>query len=383
VHLLLACDKFRGSLTAAEANAAILDALDASALRADADCVPLADGGEGTLDALDAGTAERRRAAVTGPFGAPVTVEWLLDPARRRAVVEMAAAAGHGAVGPAGYDPDTASSVGVGELVCAALDGGATEIVVALGGSVTVDGGAGALEALGARFLDADRAPLLRPAGRALGRIAGVDLSGLDRRLSGVTIILACDVDNPLAGPRGAARVFGPQKGVAAEAVDAFDAALVHLDAILAEARGGEPLAEVPHAGAAGGMMVGLSAAARTLARDGFALVAEHHALNERVAAVDLVVTGEGSLDPQSLGGKGPVAIARMAREAAVPAIAFAGRLAAPSHDLRAAGITAAFAIARGPSSLEEALAGARPALVETARNVFDLFAAARASGRR
>lgn len=380
MRVLVACDKFRGSLTAAEANAAILEALAASGLEAAATAIPIADGGEGTLEALADGTAPRRT-TVTGPFGAPLEASWLLDAGAGRAVVEMAAAAGHGAVGPGGYDPDRASSAGVGELVLAAVSEGAREVVIALGGSVTVDGGAGALEALGARYLDADGRPVVRPAGRGLRKVARVDLSGLDPRVGDVAIVLAADVDNPLAGPSGAARVFGPQKGVRAEDVEAFDAALRHFDAVVAAARGAAPLAEARHAGAAGGMMVGLSAAGRTVARDGFAVVAEHHGLGRRIAGADLVVTGEGSLDGQSLGGKGPVAIARMARDAGVPAIAFAGRLAAGADDLRGVGITAAFAIARGPATLEEALAGAREALRETARNAFDLMAAAR-SGR-
>jgi len=377
VRVLVACDKFRGSLTAAEANAAILAALAGSRLEATATALPIADGGEGTLEALRDG-ATRRRTTVTGPFGAPVEAGWLLDEASRRAVVEMASAAGHAAVGPGGYDPDRASSVGIGELVLAAVEAGAREVVIALGGSVTVDGGAGALGALGARFLDADGEPLERPAGRALSRIARVDLAAVDPRVRETALVLAADVDNPLAGPSGAARVFGPQKGVRDEDIEAFDAALRHFDAVLAQARDAAPLAEARHAGAAGGMMVGLSAAAPTLARDGFAVVAEHHGLAARVAEADLVVTGEGSLDAQSLGGKGPVAIARMARDAGVPAIAFAGRLAAGADDLSAAGVTAAFCISRGPASLAEALAGAGEALRETARGAFDLVAAAR-----
>ncbi|WP_108658940.1 glycerate kinase [Acuticoccus kandeliae] len=380
MHILIACDKFRGSLTAAEANASIAAGLAMSPLEATATTLAIADGGEGTLDALAGGTAERRRTTIRSPFGDPYEGAWLYDPAAKRAVIELAAVAGHAAAAHKGYDPDVASSVGVGELVRAALDAGAGTVVVALGGSITVDGGAGALEALGARYYDASGAPLIHPAGRGLAAIERVDLSGLDPRAAGLSIVLAADVDNPLLGVRGAARVFGPQKGVRAEDIEAFDAALGHFDAKVAEA-GRARLADTPFAGAAGGMMVGLAGIAETTARDGFALVAEHHRLEERIAAATLVVTGEGSLDSQSLGGKGPVAIARMAEAAGKPAIAFAGRLAVGPEALVAHGIKAAFSISHGPSSLEDALAGAREALTHTAAHAFATLAIGRALG--
>ncbi|MBJ3777578.1 glycerate kinase [Acuticoccus mangrovi] len=378
MKILIACDKFRGSLTAAEANAAIADALAASALDASCLAIAIADGGEGTLAALEGPGSRRLETTVTGPYGKPLEVEWLYDEARRRGVIELAVAAGHGVAAEEGYDPDRASSVGVGELIRAALDEGAREVVIALGGSITVDGGAGALEALGGRFFDDKGAPLARPAGRGLADVARVDLSGLDARVRGLSIVLAADVDNPLIGPRGAARVFGPQKGVAAADIDDFDAALAAFDRAVAAARSADTLANHEFAGAAGGMMVGLSAIADTAARDGFQVVAEHHDLDAAMADVALVVTGEGSLDSQSLGGKGPVAIARAAAASGVPAIAFAGRLAVAAEDLRAHGIVAAFAIGRGPASLEEALAAGADGLHETARNAFDLIAAAR-----
>ncbi len=377
IRLLVACDKFRGSLTAKEANEAILAGLAASGLAAEAEARPLADGGEGTVAAFAAAVAGRTlEVPVRDAFGRPATAPVFLAADGALAVVEAASAAGHD---PAGRTaPDGATSFGLGEAIRAVLEAGARHVVVGLGGSITVDGGAGLLEALGARFTGADGQPLERPAGRGLSAIAGADLSGLDPRLSGARIEVASDVDNPLLGPRGAAAVFGPQKGVAPGDVAAFDAALAHLDAVLSAATGRPSVAGAPAAGAAGGMLVGLSAAGRPVVREGFACIAERTGLFEALDRADLVVTGEGSLDGQSLGGKGPVALARRAAARGRPAIAFAGRLDAPREALAAAGIRAAFPLPSGPVSLEEALTDAAPLLAERAAHVFSLVAAAR-----
>ncbi|WMS40838.1 glycerate kinase [Acuticoccus sp. MNP-M23] len=385
MHILIACDKFRGSLTAAEANAAIAAGLAQSALSAHATfvCLPIADGGEGTIDALSGPGTARVEGVARGPFGGTAPAYFAHDAGAGRAVIEMAAIAGHAAAKDAGYDPDKASSVGVGDLILAALDAGAHEIVVALGGSISVDGGAGALHALGGRFADASGKDLGIPAGRALARVAGVDLSGLDPRAGRARIIVAADVDNPLTGPNGAAAVFGPQKGVKPEEVAAFDAALGHFDDMVAAALGRGSYAAEPFAGAAGGMMTGLSAISPTTATDGFALVQAHHKLEEAIRRADLVVTGEGSLDGQSLGGKGPVGIARMAMAAGVPCLAFAGRVAAQPDALGAAGVTAAFAIAQGPQTLDDALGNAAPSLTVTARAAFALYESALRPGGR
>ncbi len=195
--------------------------------------------------------------------------------------------------------------------------------------------------------------------------------------------MIAADVDNPLVGPRGAAAVFGPQKGVKAEDVAAFDDALGRFDDAVAKALGRESYRDTPFAGAAGGMMTGLSAIAPTTATDGFALVRTHHDLDAAIAGADLLVTGEGSLDGQSLGGKGPVGIARIAMEAGVPCIAFAGRVAASPDALAKAGVVAAFAISPEPQTLEAALAGAGDNLKRTARAAFALYAAALTRGGR
>ena len=382
IEILIACDKFRGSLTAREANAAILEGLTSSGLAAEARALPIADGGEGTIDALEGHAMTRRHARVAGAFGEPVEADYLYDAEQRAAVIEMAAVAGHAATHGKGYDPDRATSRGVGELIAAALDDGARHVTVAVGGSVTVDGGAGALMALGARYLDDAGEVIEVPAGRTLARIASVDLSQLDPRTDRLAIVLAADVDNPLVGPNGAAAVFGPQKGVASEDVPGYDAALAHFDALLSEATGAEPLANAPFAGAAGGMLVGLRAAATTTARDGFAVVAQHHQLEEAIAACDLVITGEGSLDAQSLSGKGPIAIARMAQAARRPAIAFAGRVAVDPATLAEHGLVA-FAILRTPVGLRDALASGATNLTATAESAFRLIGSFRGPSSR
>lgn len=375
MRLLIACDKFRGSLTATEANEAILAGLAGAELAAEALTRAIADGGEGTLDAFAAAVpGALRRARVAAPLGGRVEAPFFLGADGSLAVVECAAAVGHHRVDR--HDPDRATSHGVGSLIAAALDAGARRIVLGLGGSVTVDGGAGLLEALGARHLDAAGEPIARPAGRRLAEVARVDLSGVDPRLCEAVVEVASDVDNPLAGENGAAAVFGPQKGVAPADVTAFDAALCHYDRVIAEARGGAPLADEPFAGAAGGMIVGLSAARAPVCRDGFALLAEATGLAGALAAADLVVTGEGSLDGQSLGGKGPVALARMARERGTPCIAFAGRLAVDPATLAAEGVTAAFPLPAEPTTLAEALGTARTLLAHRAESVFRLLAA-------
>ncbi|MEM0907374.1 MAG: glycerate kinase [Pseudomonadota bacterium] len=382
MNILIACDKFRGSLTAKEANAAIIEALEGSRLasRARPTAIPIADGGEGTLAALASHDSVIMKAPARDPFGAWHEAEWLHDRANGRAIIEMAQVAGHSCAQTEGYDPDRASSAGVGDLIKAALDQQIDKVVVSLGGSITVDGGAGALEALGARFLDGDGKVVQNAVGRALARVDAVDLTNLDPRAAGLSIIAAADVDHPLSGPGGAAAVFGPQKGVASGDIAAFDRALTQFDAAVAHACGRPVYADEPFAGAAGGMLVGLSAIAPTKGIDGFALVTAHHNLDGLIDEADLLVTGEGSLDQQSLGGKGPVAIARAARAANVPAIAFAGRLAASPAALRAEGIGAAFSISNGPQSLEEALSNAGPALISAATHAFnamDLLASA------
>ncbi len=365
-------------MTAADANSAIARGIARALPAATTVQIPIADGGEGTLAALTLDDTHSRTATVESPFGAPIDVPWSFDPATGLAVVELAVAAGHPTLLGAGYDPDRASSYGVGQLIAAALDAGANTVVVAVGGSVTVDAGAGALEALGAVLLDETGNALERSAGRGLAGVRSVDRSGMHPRLDAAHVILASDVDNPLCGPRGASAVFGPQKGVAAADIAAFDAALANFDAAAAAATGLDPLRDAPFAGAAGGMMVGLRAAARDFtARDGFTLMAERRNLADAIAAADWVVTGEGSMDQQSLSGKGPVALARMARDAGKPVVGFVGRRAVDYEALRNEGFSAVFPLSPEPQTLEDALAGGPAALEQAVAHAFGLIGAA------
>jgi glycerate kinase len=357
MKIVIAPDSFKESLSAPEVAAAI--ARGWQQVFPDAECLlrPMADGGEGTVDALLAAVGgERRECRVRGPMGAPVAAHWgWLGQAT--AVIEMAAASGLHWVPREQRDARLASSFGTGELILQALDAGATRIILGLGGSATNDGGAGLLQALGVRFLDAAGRELA-PGGAALAALDQLDLSGLDARLLKAQIEVAADVDNPLCGPRGASAVFGPQKGATPAQVAELDAALGRYARIVA-ATLGEDHAQFPGVGAAGGLGFAARALLKASFRPGIELVAELSGLAEAVQGADLVITGEGRMDAQTLHGKTPVGVARVARTAGVPVIALAGSLGEGYQALYQAGIEAAFSLAPGPISLEQAMRGA------------------------
>ncbi|SDN89922.1 glycerate kinase [Klenkia soli] len=334
MKVVLAPDKFKGTLTAAEVAAAVVAGLPAST---DVVQLPVADGGEGTAAAALAAGAVARTVRVTGPTGEPVDA--VLALLGDTAVVELAGASGL-AVLPGGVPAaQTATSAGTGELVRAALDAGCTRIVLGVGGSACTDGGAGLLTALGARLTDAAGADL-PPGGAALVRLHAVDLAGLDPRLAGTEVVLATDVDNPLLGPTGAAAVYGPQKGADPDDVVALEAGLARWAAVL----GGDP--DVPGAGAAGGVGFGALAVLGAVRRPGIDVVLDLVGFDAALAGADLVVTGEGSLDEQTLHGKAPAGVAARARAAGVPVVAVAGRCLLDAEQLRAAGFRAVFALA-------------------------------------
>lgn len=331
-------------------------------------CVPMADGGEGTLAALLAGGGERRLARVEGPLGEPVEAAWGLL-ADGGAVIEMATASGLALVPVGRRDALRASSFGVGQLIRAALDAGARRILLTLGGSACNDAGAGLLQALGARLRDAGGGELVR-GGAALSHLAHIDLSGLDARLAGVTLQAAVDVDNPLCGAQGASVVFGPQKGASRADVERLDAALAHFSRLL----GAEALAGLPGSGAAGGLGFALRAVLGAELRPGVELVAEQLGLAGRIAGADLVLTGEGRLDGQTLRGKTPLGVLRLARAAGVPCVALAGSLGEGYERLYQEGLTAAFALSEGPESLEQALACAEVRIEARSRAIARLW---------
>ncbi|MGY1815623.1 glycerate kinase [Blastococcus sp. SYSU D00820] len=342
--VVLAPDTFKGSLAAPEVAAALGRGLRRRLPGVRLVERPVADGGEGTVDLLLRHGATPVTVPVHGPTGAPLPATYALR--GDTAVVEMAAAAGLGLLpeGPDDTTARTASTAGVGELVADALGRGTRRIVVAVGGSATTDGGAGLVTALGARIADADGRPV-PPGGAGLLSAARLDLAGLDPRLAAVEVLVACDVDNPLLGPEGAAAVFGPQKGAGPATVALLDRGLTRWADLVAAATG-EDLRDRPGAGAAGGL--GFAAAALLGARivSGVEYLLDVTGFADALAGADLVVVGEGSLDAQSLRGKGPVGVAVRAAAAGVPVVAVAGRCTAPAAELRASGIRAVHALA-------------------------------------
>ena len=369
MRVVIAPDKFKGSLEAQDVAEAIADGLAAALPTADVYCQPVADGGEGTVAAALASGFRAVTTTVSGPLGDPVIATFAVD--GKRAVIEMAVASGLGAL-PTGGDGEPAkdaigaTSLGTGELVRAALEAGCTEIVLGVGGSANTDGGAGVLVGLGARLLDADDKPVPNGGG-GLARLVSVDLTGLDPRLSGARIVLAADVTNPLLGPDGAAAVFGPQKGASADDVATLDANLTILRDRLADALGPDAVeaAEKPGAGAAGG--VGYAALVLGAERrPGVQVVLELVGLAERLAGVDLVITGEGSLDGQSLGGKTPVGVAELARAHGVPTvIGVCGRSLLTPEETRRAGFDEVIALLDRQPEPARAMADAAELLTE------------------
>lgn len=341
LRIVVAPDKFKGSLTAVEAARAVAEGLAAGCPGADVVALPVADGGDGTVDAAVAAGYARRRLVVAGPTGEPVTAGFAV--LGERAVIEMAEASGLRRLPGGRPEPLRASTSGTGQLLVAALDAGARHIVLGVGGSASTDGGAGMAQALGARLLDAAGADL-PPGGAALADLARIEVTGLDPRLAGTEVVVAIDVDNPLVGPRGAAAVFGPQKGASEQDVAVLDAALAHYAAVVRRDLG-VAVADVPGAGAAGGTGAGALAFLGARATSGIDLVLEVIGFAEVVRGADLVITGEGSLDEQSLSGKAPVGVARAAAAAGVPVVALVGRLEVGPEQLRSVGIGRAHAL--------------------------------------
>ncbi|GAO12359.1 glycerate kinase [Streptomyces lydicamycinicus] len=368
--MLIAADKFKGSLTAVEVAEHVTAGLRRAVPGLAVSAVPVADGGDGTTQAAVAAGFAPHRVQVTGPTGTPVTATFALR-ADGTAVVEMAEASGLQHLPEGVFAPLTATTYGTGELLLAALDAGATSIVFGVGGSATTDGGAGMLAALGARFLDADGEPVA-PGGGPLRDLATADLSGLDPRLAKTAIVLASDVDNPLTGPKGAPAVYGPQKGASEEDVATLDAALAHYAEVLAGAVGPRAAehALAPGAGAAGGIgygaLVGLDAAFRP----GIDVMLDVLGFAPALAKATFVITGEGSLDTQTLHGKAPAGVAAAARAAGLDVVAVCGRLQLPQEALAAAGIRRAYALTDLEPDPARCMAEAGPLLERAAERL-------------
>ncbi|GAA5189881.1 glycerate kinase [Ferrimonas gelatinilytica] len=373
MKIVIAPDSFKESLTALEVCEAIEQGFKAVWPDAEYRQLPMADGGEGTVQSLvDASQGEIHRCAVRGPLGEPVSAFWGMMGDGETAVIEMAAASGLHLVPPAARDPLITSSYGTGELIKAALDHGARRLIIGIGGSATNDGGAGMAQALGIALLDRD-GQALQPGGGALAELARIDLSGRDPRLADLQIEVACDVDNPLCGPRGASAVFGPQKGATETMVAQLDANLKHYGTLM-ERQLNREVVEVPGAGAAGGMGAALLGLLGASLRPGIEIVMDAAGLADAVVGADLVITGEGRIDSQTVYGKTPHGVARMAQQAGCPVIAIAGSVSDDHAVVHEHGIDAVFSVVPGACALPEAIKEAGRNVTVTARNVAQLL---------
>ncbi|TFD76088.1 glycerate kinase [Cryobacterium sp. Sr8] len=344
MRIVVAPDKFRGSLSAPDVVAFLEAGLHSVDPGLEIDRAPVADGGEGTLDAAVGSGFTPQVATVTGPTGLPLQAAFAVR--GEEAVIEMATASGLAALPDGVPDALRATSRGTGELIAAALAQGCTHIILGIGGSAGTDGGAGLLSGLGARLLD-DAGAVLPDGGGALARLAKVDLSGLDPRLASARITLASDVDNPLLGATGAAAVFAPQKGAGPADVELLESALMNYSRVLAAEIGAVALTatEAPGSGAAGGVGYAVLAVLGGERRAGIDVVLEFTGMQTRVAGATLVITGEGCLDHQSLGGKAPVGVAQAAARAGVPTIAVCGQSTLTPEELIDAGFDRTYAL--------------------------------------
>lgn len=382
MKIAIAPDSFKECLTADEVAGAIEEGVRRALPDCVTVCVPMADGGEGTVDALIAATNGRIvELTGTGPMGTPVATRYGLLGDGESAVIEMAAVSGLPLVRTEERDPRIATTYGTGELLCDALNRGASRIIIGLGGSATNDGGAGAAQALGVSLRDAAGRELPW-GGAALARLATIDLSRRHPRLNQCVLEAACDVDNPLCGPTGASRVYGPQKGAGPKVVEELDAALRHFGDII-EAQLGVPVLDVPGAGAAGGLGAGLVAFAGGVLRPGVDIVADACKLTSRIAGAELVITGEGRIDAQTPHGKTPAGVAKAARQLGIPVVAIAGSLG-PGYDaVHDCGIREVISIQSGTMSLAEAMARAPELLAAAAERVARAWADARRGFRQ
>lgn len=376
LRVVVAPDSYKESLSAAEVAAAMAQGVRQAAPRAEILCVPMADGGEGSLDAVLAATSGlRRHATVNDANGRPCEAAWGWL-GEDTAFIEMAEAAGLERIPAEERQPLQAGTYGVGQLILQALDAGARRIVLGLGGSATTDGGAGLLQALGAHLFDAEGGEL-PPGGGALQRLARIDTLRLDPRLAKVKFEIAVDVDNPLCGERGAAAIFGPQKGATAADVEFLDKALARFATVCSEKTGRDE-SQTPGTGAAGGVGFAIKTFFQAEFRPGVELIAELARLDEALQGAQLVFTGEGRMDRQTLLGKTPAGVARHGQRHGAAVIALAGSLGEGYEALYEVGITAAFSVMSGPMSLAQACEDASTLLRERARDCMLLWMARR-----
>jgi glycerate kinase len=377
MKIIAAPNAFKGSLSAREAASAIARGLRRAAPRADVVELPVADGGDGTRDAIVAALAgDTHRVRVLDPLGRPISAEFGLVHAGRTGVVDVASASGLARLEPTERAPLRASSFGTGELIGHALRAGAERVLLGVGGSATVDGGLGLLSALGARFLDAEGVELA-PSGAALRRLAAIDDSGLAATLGGREIVILADVDNPLCGPHGAAETFAAQKGASPSEQAELARGLANLGELL-ERHARCAVRSISGAGAAGGIPAALLALAGARVVSGIDFILDLLAFDERAVGAELVLTAEGRLDQQSLANKAPFGVARRAARLDIPTIALAGSVA-DDFDVTASPFSAALSIQRAALPLEAALEYAAAWLTDTSEQALRVYL----SGRR
>lgn len=379
MRVLLAPDSFKGGLSAAQACAAMAEGLRRAAPEAEIRAIPLADGGEGTTEALVAACGGWiQTVEVTGPLPAErarveAEIGWLGD---TTAVLEMASASGLPLVSPEGHNPLHTTSYGTGELIAAALNAGAQHLILGLGGSATNDLGAGMAQALGVRFLRADGTAIEEPlCGGLLRDVAALDLSGLHPALATCRLEVACDVNNPLLGPLGATAVYAPQKGATPAIAAHLEAGLAHVIALLEKATG-RKVRERPGAGAAGGMGAMLMALTSAELRPGIELVLEASGFTAALEGADLVLTGEGRVDAQTAHGKTIHGVARTAAAAGVPVVVLAGEIGPGAGALHELGVSAMVSLVSGPMDLATAMARTPELLADGAEQVMRLVEA-------
>ena len=376
MKIVIAPDSFKGSASAKQGAEALARGWRKVFPNAELVTVPMADGGEGTMEALvDATGGKMQEVEVSDPLGRPLSACYGILGDGKTAVVEVAAASGLPLLAPSERKPLQTTTYGTGQLIRAALKEGVERLLIGLGGSATVDGGAGLVSALGARLLDADGQPI-GPGGGSLGSLAQIQLGELPKLIEGVEVLAACDVDNPLTGPNGAAAVFGPQKGAAPQDVQVLDQNLAHYAQIISKELQVE-VANLPGAGAAGGLGAGLVAFLGAKLIPGIQMVIEASKLEDKLEGCDLVITGEGKLDGQSAGGKTPVGVAKLAEKHNIPVLAVGGSIAEDADVLYQHGIGAMLSIAPGPISLEKAIADGEKLLEEAGQRAAKLFALA------
>lgn len=375
MKIVLAPDSYKGSLTATEICSAMTKGILRLVPNAEIVAVPMADGGEGTVESLVGGTRGRIiTKVVTGPLGDPVKAFFGVLGDGKTAVIEMAAASGLPLVPADKRDPRFTTTYGTGELILAACEEGCTKLLVGVGGSATNDGGTGMAQALGYHFLDQNDREL-PPGGAALQRLVRIDSATRNSVLNGVEVIVACDVTNPLTGPNGAAVVYGPQKGATPDIIAILDQALEHYAKIVARDLGVN-IGDLPGSGAAGGLGAGMMAFLNAKLQPGVEVVSAAIGLKEKLKGASLVFTGEGRIDGQTINGKTPIGVAKIAKTLGLPVLAVAGSLGPGVEDVFDHGIDGAMAVTDHPMTLEEAIFDAENLVAAATERIFRIYLA-------